>query len=133
MPLTTKGSKIMGNMEKEYGPEAERVFYAARNAGTIAGVDAARMDEMIGKVNELAARADASTKGLSVSQVVRALNNNGSPLRESLVKSMTYDGEDRSNPDRPASKYKMKFVGADHTGLIWVWDMGGILKASMVT
>lgn len=40
MPLTDKGEKIKGAMEKEYGAEkGERVFYASRNKGTITGVD----------------------------------------------------------------------------------------------
>lgn len=39
MPLTTKGKKIMANMKKEYGKDAERVFYASRNKGRITGVD----------------------------------------------------------------------------------------------
>lgn len=41
MPKTAKGEKIYHAMQEEYGPEkGERVFYAARNKGTIAGVDA---------------------------------------------------------------------------------------------
>jgi hypothetical protein len=41
MPLTAKGSEIMANFKKEYGEEqGERYFYAAKNAGTITGVDA---------------------------------------------------------------------------------------------
>ena len=40
MPLTSKGQKIMSAMQSQYGPEkGERVFYAARNAGRITGVD----------------------------------------------------------------------------------------------
>lgn len=39
MPLTSKGRKIMAAMEKEYGKDAEKVFYASRNKGTITGVD----------------------------------------------------------------------------------------------
>jgi len=40
MPLTKKGSKIMGNMVKEYGAKkGESVFYASKNKGTIKGVD----------------------------------------------------------------------------------------------
>ena len=40
MPLTAKGEKIKGAMQKEYGAEkGERVFYASKNAGTISGVD----------------------------------------------------------------------------------------------
>ena len=32
MPLSKKGSKIMGAMKKEYGKEkGERVFYASKN------------------------------------------------------------------------------------------------------
>ena len=39
MPLTKKGSKIMGAMQKEYGAKkAKRVFYASANKGTIKGV-----------------------------------------------------------------------------------------------
>lgn len=42
MPLTSKGTEIKANMEKEYGSKkGEEVFYASRNKGTIAGVDKA--------------------------------------------------------------------------------------------
>ena len=39
MPLTPKGREIMAAMEKEYGANGEKVFYASRNKGTIIGVD----------------------------------------------------------------------------------------------
>ena len=39
MPLTEKGKKIMNSMKKQYGKDAESVFYAAKNKGTIKGVD----------------------------------------------------------------------------------------------
>lgn len=39
MPLTEKGKKIMRAMKKEYGKDAEKVFYASKNKGTIKGVD----------------------------------------------------------------------------------------------
>jgi hypothetical protein len=40
MPLTSKGKKIMGAMEKEYGAKkGESVFYASKNKGTISGVE----------------------------------------------------------------------------------------------
>jgi hypothetical protein len=39
MPLTAKGTEILSAMQKEYGAEGERVFYASRNAGVISGVD----------------------------------------------------------------------------------------------
>lgn len=40
MPLTKKGSKIMGAMTKEYGAKkGKQVFYASRNKGKITGVD----------------------------------------------------------------------------------------------
>ncbi|MGA9855694.1 MAG: hypothetical protein WBR29_10500 [Gammaproteobacteria bacterium] len=43
MPLTTKGRKILRQMEKEYGAEkGTAVFYAARNKGRITGVDRLR-------------------------------------------------------------------------------------------
>jgi len=38
MPLTKKGQKIKGNMEKEYGKKkGSEVFYASQNKGTIKG------------------------------------------------------------------------------------------------
>lgn len=38
--LTKKGSKILSNMESEYGgKKGEQVFYASRNKGTIKGVE----------------------------------------------------------------------------------------------
>ena len=41
MPLTKKGSKVMGNMKKTYGSKkkAEQVFYASKNAGKLKGVE----------------------------------------------------------------------------------------------
>jgi hypothetical protein len=42
MPKTAKGKKIMKNMKKTYGTNAERVFYASKNKGTIKGVDKAK-------------------------------------------------------------------------------------------
>jgi len=42
MPLTSKGTKILSGMEKEYGAKkGKEVFYASRNKGTISGVDGA--------------------------------------------------------------------------------------------
>jgi hypothetical protein len=41
MPLTAKGEEILAQMKEQYGEEkGERVFYAAKNKGTITGVDA---------------------------------------------------------------------------------------------
>ena len=43
MPLTKKGSKIMGAMRKTYGSKkGEQVFYASKNTGKISGVDKKR-------------------------------------------------------------------------------------------
>ena len=42
MPLTGKGRKIKARMKKTYGANAERVFYASKNKGTITGVDKPR-------------------------------------------------------------------------------------------
>lgn len=39
MPITTKGHKILGNMQKEYGEKkGKEVFYASANKGIIKGV-----------------------------------------------------------------------------------------------
>ena len=49
MPLTEKGEKIKGAMEKEYGPKkGEEVFYASKNKGTISGVDEEVPEQLIG-------------------------------------------------------------------------------------
>ena len=38
MPLTSKGSKILSNMQSEYGAKkGKAVFYASQNKGTITG------------------------------------------------------------------------------------------------
>ena len=42
MPLNTKGKKIMSAMKKQYGDEAEAVFYASKNKGTISDVEKKR-------------------------------------------------------------------------------------------
>lgn len=43
MPLTKKGKEIMAAMVKEYGSKrGKNVFYAAKNKGTIKGVDYSR-------------------------------------------------------------------------------------------
>jgi hypothetical protein len=41
MPLTPKGEKILSAMEEQYGKEkGKQVLYAAKNKGTISGIDA---------------------------------------------------------------------------------------------
>lgn len=43
MPLTKKGSKILGKMEKEYGSKkGKSVFYASINAKKIKGAEKGR-------------------------------------------------------------------------------------------
>lgn len=50
MPLTEKGEKIKGAMEKQYGEKkGEQVFYASKNAGKITGVDDAHLAPHPGK------------------------------------------------------------------------------------
>jgi hypothetical protein len=56
MPLTAKGREIKSAMTKEYGEKkGEEVFYASRNAGTISGVDSAKLDAAVEKAERLAA------------------------------------------------------------------------------
>lgn len=54
MPLTPKGQEILGSMEKTYGSEkkAEQVLYASKNAGTIAGIDEARVEKHSSMLDE---------------------------------------------------------------------------------
>ena len=42
LKLSSKGKKIMKAMKKQYGKEAEAVFYASKNKGVIKGVDKKR-------------------------------------------------------------------------------------------
>ena len=42
MPLNEKGRKIMKAMKKTYGKEANSVFYASKNKGTIKNVEKKR-------------------------------------------------------------------------------------------
>jgi hypothetical protein len=67
MPLTDKGDKIKGAMEKQYGDkEGEQVFYASKNKGVISGVDeagkmavaAARFDDLRDETHALSKRLD---------------------------------------------------------------------------
>lgn len=54
MPLTTKGEVIKAAMTKEYGAKkGEQVFYGSRNAGTITGVDSAKLDEALKRCDAL--------------------------------------------------------------------------------
>ncbi len=64
MPLTDKGAEILHAMQKEYGSEkGERVFYASKNKGTIAGVDSAgRLDAILEGCDRLHKRLDAMTR-----------------------------------------------------------------------
>ena len=48
MPLTSKGKKILGSMEKTYGKKkAEEVFYASINKRKISGVE--EIDNKLGR------------------------------------------------------------------------------------
>ena len=52
MPLTKKGSKIMGAMKDQYGEKkGEQVFYASKNAGKIKGVEKAKKNKGKGLMN----------------------------------------------------------------------------------
>lgn len=67
MPLTEKGEKIKGAMQKKYGTEkGEKVFYASKNKGTITGVDDARHMGFTGEtatsVKKLVSECDALEK-----------------------------------------------------------------------
>lgn len=48
MPLTAKGKEILAKFKQEYGEKGESYFYAAKNKGTITGVDsAATLDDIM--------------------------------------------------------------------------------------
>ena len=53
MPLTSKGSKILGHMEKEYGEKkGKSVFYASKNKGVISGVEKGSREKAIKKLKK---------------------------------------------------------------------------------
>jgi len=47
MPLTSKGKKIMAALKKQYGEDAESVFYAMKEKRKISGVE--EIDKDMGK------------------------------------------------------------------------------------
>jgi hypothetical protein len=76
MPLTEKGSEIMGNMKEQYGEKkGEGVFYASKNAGKIKGVD------QLGSVASFAAREIGETAGSEAFQAATGGGSSGSALR----------------------------------------------------
>lgn len=53
MPLTNKGKKIIGAMEKEYGEKkGKQVFYASKNKGTIGGVEGRAKHKALSKLKK---------------------------------------------------------------------------------
>jgi|TARA_R100000030_G_scaffold96148_1_gene84084 hypothetical protein len=70
MPLTSKGKKIMSAMKEQYGKDAERVFYASKNKGTIKGVDVmkafkgAQADTKKGQAMSPGTGATGGTRGM---------------------------------------------------------------------
>jgi hypothetical protein len=60
MPLTSKGRKIMGAMQTQYGSKkGEAVFYASRNKGTITGVDP-KSDDAVKSYLDSVTRGDSA-------------------------------------------------------------------------
>lgn len=68
MPLTAKGTEILGKMKSEYGSaKGERVFYASKNAGKISGVDSSAVPALDPvKLNDALCRVDALCKRMDV-------------------------------------------------------------------
>jgi hypothetical protein len=57
MPLTAKGTEIKAALTKEYGEKkGEQVLYAGKNKGTFTGIDEAKMDAMLRRLDALAKR-----------------------------------------------------------------------------
>ena len=96
MPLTEKGEKIKGAMEKKYGAEkGKKVFYASKNKGTITGVDDAQhmgfSKEGATSVKELVSECDALEKRID------AFENWSHQRKPKDVKPRTKDGMQPSN------------------------------------
>lgn len=78
MPLTAKGEKIEGAMEKEYGTKkGKEVFYASRNSGRITGVDsvvasAAELQARIAKADAEAFQMEGQTYKSAISKLRRS-------------------------------------------------------------
>lgn len=124
MPLNSKGEKIMGNMRKEYGPHAQEVFYASRNAGKISGVDAAEVDEIIGKVNALSARADAMSR----------LDAGGTGSKPKMIESiMNLGGLSSAQAERAFSKLiEVKALKAEFDGSSYKITHGGFMDRDVL-
>jgi hypothetical protein len=103
MPLTAKGEKIKGAMEKKYGPkEGEKIFYASKNKGTITGVDMAKTDDNqhmgftsgeATKVKELVSHCDALAKRMDAFE-----KRKQQPQPVKPAKPKTKDNMQPSNP-----------------------------------
>jgi hypothetical protein len=61
VPLTSKGEKILSNLQSEYGSDekAKQVLYAGKNKGTFSGIDCDKIGRIADAVNNLAKRFDA--------------------------------------------------------------------------
>jgi hypothetical protein len=84
MPLTKKGEDILANFKKQYGSEkGEKYFYAAKNKGTITGVDSA--DQAPGDLGKSPPKVEAkkptetSTSQTVVEAATPPQNNLGLP------------------------------------------------------
>ena len=78
MPLTSKGKKIMSAMKEQYGKNAERVFYAAKNKGTIKGVDVMKAFKGAEADTKGSAGGKAMSPGTTTSGGVRFSGNGSS-------------------------------------------------------
>ena len=91
MPLTSKGKKIMSAMKEQYGKNAERVFYASKNKGTIKGVDVmkafkgAQADTKKGQAMSPGTGATGGTRGMGRDPSAASVGT-GSANRQKLAK-----------------------------------------------
>lgn len=97
MPLTEKGQKIKGAMEKQYGEKkGEKVFYASKNKGTITGVDDVQhmgfTKEGATPVEKLVSECDALERRLD------AFERQSHQRKPKDVKPRTKDNMQPSNP-----------------------------------
>lgn len=103
MPLTSKGEKIMKNMQEEYGPKkGKEVFYASANKGTIAGVhDVTEPKPATGPMSTSGpvGRSEGLPKTAQQSEALHAQGSAPDRARDTVGKSMSLD-EIKTNAKR---------------------------------
>ena len=81
MPLTKKGKKIKKSFKKQYGKDADKVFYASANKGTLKGV----IKKSKGGSFDYEGDAYGTTPSANVSALRKATGQSSSPSSKNIT------------------------------------------------